>query len=74
LQPGGLFAFSNESAADESQDYGLNKSGRYAHSRRYIEDLSRQLNFDVVSYENTVIRKEGGVEVSGMIFVLKKHG
>ena len=74
MEPGGLFAFSNESVADENQDYVLNKSGRYAHSRHYIEALARRLNFSVVSYEKTVIRKEGGVEVAGMIFVLQKPG
>jgi predicted TPR repeat methyltransferase len=72
LEPGGLFAFSNEAVTDEKQDYVLNKSGRYAHSRDYIEELAQRLNFNVVSYDQSVIRKEGGNPVDGMIFVLKK--
>jgi predicted TPR repeat methyltransferase len=72
LEQGGLFAFSTEVAADEEQDFVLGKSGRYAHSMRYIKNLAQQQNFTEVSFNNTVIRKEGGQPVSGMIVVLKK--
>ena len=69
LKPGGLFAFSVESA-DENDSYVLRPSGRYAHSVRYIRELAEKHNLHEHVTENTVLRKEKNTSMNGQIIVL----
>jgi len=48
-----LFLFSTETGG-EDKDYQLQKSGRYAHSRKYIEEIATQnkLLVEACSFEN----------------------
>jgi predicted TPR repeat methyltransferase len=62
------FTFSTEST-DEA-DYKLNDTGRYSHSKSYIELLSKQFGFTVRSCEMATIRKQNGHPVPGHLFVL----
>lgn len=64
------FAFSVETSPDE--DYSLLKSGRYAHSKKYIKRLADQYGFSVVYKKKTKIRKESEDWIKGKIFILEK--
>lgn len=63
------FAFSTEST--DGADFKLNETGRYAHSRSYIELLSRKFGFTVRSCREETIRKQSGRPVAGELFVLR---
>jgi predicted TPR repeat methyltransferase len=66
---GAWFAFSTE-ATDEA-NYKLNETGRYSHSRSYIELLSRKFGFAVRSCQAESIRTQSGRPVAGYLFVLQ---
>ena len=64
------FCFSVEKCEDV--DFKLLTSGRYAHSKKYIDHLSKKSNFQVEAHNETVLRLEGNVPINGYVFVLKK--
>lgn len=66
----GLFCFSVESSMEEC-DFVLQPSNRYAHSRRYLERLARSHQFDVVSIEQKVVRREHQQALSAYLIVLR---
>jgi predicted TPR repeat methyltransferase len=71
LRPSGLFMFSTEK--DESgRDFVLRNSGRYAHSMNYVTNLATGLDFEVVSTEDVMLRKEGGKDIQGNVYVLRQ--
>jgi predicted TPR repeat methyltransferase len=63
------FALSIE--ATNEADYKLNGTGRYSHSKSYIERLSRKFGFAMRSCEAQSIRKQNGNPVDGYLFVLQ---
>ena len=63
------FAFSTE--ATEEADYRLNETGRYSHSKDYIELLSRKFGFEVRNCQAETIRTQSGNPVAGYLFVLQ---
>src|SRR5262249_5527883 len=65
----GLFAFSVEGSVE--RNFGLGKSGRYSHSRSYIEQLAAASKFLVRSVEQRVTRYEREHEVIGYLVVLE---
>jgi predicted TPR repeat methyltransferase len=67
LAGGGMFAFSVE-RHDGEDDFHLARSGRYAHSPRYIRALAQASGFTEWNAEETVIRKESGEPVKGYLF------
>ncbi|MGG7518915.1 methyltransferase domain-containing protein [Allorhizobium undicola] len=68
LAPGGHFAFSVERHAGP-QGFALAHSLRYQHSRAYVEGCLGENGFLPMASEETVIRKDGGKPVSGMLFI-----
>ncbi|MFQ5672420.1 MAG: tetratricopeptide repeat protein [Nitrospinales bacterium] len=68
---GAYFTFSTESSAGD-HDYVLSDTGRFTHSRDYIESLARQCGFDVEVCRPANIRKDRGQWVTGNLFVLRK--
>ncbi|MCH8036359.1 MAG: tetratricopeptide repeat protein [Proteobacteria bacterium] len=64
-----LFAFSTEICAGD--DYVLAATGRYAHSRPYVEGLARENGFRVGAREQVPLRLESGQPVMGDIYVLQ---
>lgn len=70
MVPGGCFAFSVEECATGT--FALQPSGRYAHSRAYIEDLARAHGFTVVASDTVSIRKHREGAADGLIFVLRR--
>ncbi|MGC2164607.1 MAG: tetratricopeptide repeat protein [Gallionella sp.] len=63
------FIFSTETAHE--QDYVLRSSGRFAHSRHYIETLANAHQFQIADWQATDLRMEGTQPVKGELFVLK---
>ena len=72
LRPGGMFAFSVESAT-ESEAFVLTGAGRYAHSIAYIQQLATDSGFSELAQRSVVVRKDKGrVDVNGYIFLLRR--
>ena len=63
------FAFSTEST--QGADFRLNETGRYTHSRGYIELLARQFGFAIRSCQAETIRGQSSRPVAGDLFVLQ---
>lgn len=64
------FLFSTESSA--RNDYILRPTGRYAHSRTYIQLLAKEHGFVIEMCQSVGIRKEHGQWIMGDIFILKE--
>lgn len=73
LATGGLFAFSVEHLDDGAEGYRLARSGRYAHSRAYVEGLGREAGLELERMLPTVIRKEDGAPVQGDLYAFVKR-
>lgn len=68
---GADFAFSVEDAG--SQDgFRLAQSLRYAHSEAYVRSLCDSYGFHIVQHDRTVIRKDGGKSIIGILFLARK--
>ena len=65
------FVFSCEKIDEQDEEKGwkLNTSGRYGHSRKYIEDTLEPLGYDEIAYREIVPRKEKGEDVKGHMFI-----
>jgi predicted TPR repeat methyltransferase len=69
LRPGGWFLFSIESA--DGGEYQLSPSGRFQHTRAYIEALAGRHAFAVKTRHPAALRLEGGQPVEGELFLLR---
>jgi predicted TPR repeat methyltransferase len=67
----GYFTFSVERSNCDS--YRLCSSGRYAHSRLYIEKLAEKNGFKIESCSETGIRKENDQWIEGDLYVLRSQ-
>ena len=74
LVDGGVLAFSVENLEDDSGEYRLFPSGRYAHSRSYIENCLKLHGLEPLKETESVIRKQSGEAVNGLLIVAKKGG
>ncbi len=70
LAPGGLFAFSVETLADDAGDFKVRPSGRFAHAPAYIARLAA--DFEIVGWERATVRLEVQKPVAGLFVVLQK--
>jgi len=70
---GGIIAFSVERLEDNSTEYRLFPSGRYAHSRTYIQDCLRRHGLHLIEEAKADIRKESENQVKGLLIVAKKE-
>ena len=64
----GNLVFSTEHS--ELEGYHILKSGRYSHSKSYIESLCKKFDYKVAHYSTTDLRKEKGHFLTGGIYVL----
>jgi len=71
-KPDAYFIFSTELASE--QDYILRPTGRYAHSRNYIETLAKNSGFTITASQTTDLRMEAQQAIKGELFVLKLGG
>ena len=67
-QPG-HFVFSTEHT--EIEGYHLLKSGRYSHSKSYVESLCKEFDFDISHFSTTDLRKEKEHFLTGGIYILE---
>ena len=72
LARGALFAFSVEHLDDAAGDFTLARTGRYAHSRAYLERIGTVAGFKLMQSVPTVIRKEDGQPVHGDLYAFAK--
>ena len=68
-RPEALFAFSVE--ASDGDGFELLRTGRYAHSRNYIEGLAATHDFTIGQRREIVVRQDHGHPIDGFIYVLK---
>lgn len=68
---GALFLFSTESTESE-KDWELRPTGRYAHSRAYVERLCRETGWHNLSHRRENIRKEKGAWIEGDLYLTQK--
>lgn len=68
-EAGALFLFSTEIAREG--DYVLNPTGRFAHSKSYIEALAEENHFAFVECVERQLRTDHGKEVIGYCFLLQ---
>lgn len=66
---GGWFAFSTEHI--ETSTYELRSSGRYAHSKSYIDSLCEKYGYVIKDFAVENLRKEKGEFLSGGFYLLK---
>ena len=72
-----FLVFSCERIDDEdapSSGWKLQSSGRYAHSRSYVERTAEEAGFYIVGYEEIVPRQEKGEDVKGHMFIFAIGG
>lgn len=65
LRPGGIFAFTVEE--HQGEDWSVGPSGRFRHSRTYLETLRDSLDYTTRSFERVVIRHDGGEPCQGFV-------
>ena len=70
LKSGGLFAFTVEKTYTEP--YELQKTIRYAHSKKYLATLAKKTQFETLRFDNIVLRKQRNIPVEGYLVVLQK--
>lgn len=73
VKPGGLFAFSVEDG-DEGDAPLLRPSLRYAHPEAFIRRRMAENGFDLVALEKSVIRRDAGQPVHGLLFLARRQG
>jgi len=71
LEPGGIFCFSLEQAADDV-DFELRASLRYAHSERYLRAIAAQAGFELVWLVPQAIREDQCDPIAGLYAYLRK--
>jgi len=72
LKLGGCFAFTTERG--EKYPFHLLDSGRYSHHADYIRDVAAKAGLVVGRLEEGFLRTERGVEVTGLLALLRKAG
>lgn len=72
LRSGGVFAFTVEKLADESRDYALQDSRRFAHSAAYLRRLAAAHGLSVRRIEDNWTRTENGRELPGLVCIVTR--
>lgn len=67
-RPGTLFLFSTELAEG---DYQIKSTGRYGHSRKYIDELAAEEHFAVLDSAGANLRREKDSWIAGNLYVLE---
>ena len=65
----GKFIFSTEHA--DKDGYHLLKTGRYSHSKSYIDGLCNKFGYKMCNFSTTTLRKEKGAFLTGGIYILE---
>lgn len=70
VKVGGMVIFTIEKTS--KYPYELQKTARFAHSKKYIKELVKKYNFDILLQQNAFLRKHNGKNLEGYFYVLKK--
>jgi predicted TPR repeat methyltransferase len=65
---GGKLAFSTEDY--DGDGFFLEQSGRYSHSKKYIESLCKTFGYELRHFETQALRKEKNQYISGGLYLL----
>jgi predicted TPR repeat methyltransferase len=65
---GGKLAFSTEDY--DGDDFFLEQSGRYSHSKNYIDDLCEKFGYKLRHFETQALRKDNNKYISGGLYLL----
>lgn len=69
LKPNGLLAFSTEITTKEN--FELQTSARFSHQQKYIENLLKTNQFEILAIKTTTIRTQFGAPIMGNIFIAR---
>lgn len=72
LKKDGFFVFSITRNTENENDFFLHPSGRFAHSRNYLEKTLEKCGFPTPDFVDSVLRREGGKEVRGWVVSARK--
>jgi predicted TPR repeat methyltransferase len=67
----GLFAFTVE-FLDAPENYQLQPSGRFCHSKHYIEELAIKFGLSVKLCQKIILREQNANNINGLLFVLSE--
>lgn len=70
LRPGGLFAYNAE--ISDKEDHFMTGSGRFAHSKYYLDNLAVQNGLSVMKYKVITMRTQDQKDVPGHLYLLRK--
>ena len=65
----GKLVFSTEHL--DGEGYILEESGRYSHSKKYIEGLSEEFGFKLIEFQRVFLRKDGNQTINGGLYLLE---
>jgi predicted TPR repeat methyltransferase len=71
LRRGGWVAFTLEALEGDEDRAELSPSGRYRHTRRYVERVLQKIGFEDVRMSSDTLRKEGGQWVEGWVVLAR---
>ena len=66
---GGKLAFSTEDS--DGDGYFLEVSGRYSHSKKYIDSLCEKFGYTVLHFERQSLRKQKNEYIMGGLYLLE---
>jgi predicted TPR repeat methyltransferase len=64
-----LFAFTIEKT--DIYPYELQKTARFAHSVKYIEELAARNNFNLLTKQNVILRRHQNRFIEGYLFIFQ---
>jgi len=74
MKSDGLFVFTVEQhlQKDRAENYVLQHHGRYSHTREYLRLALSDADFDIVTMDDVVLRKEESEPVGGLLVAARK--
>ena len=54
----------------EIDGYHILKTGRYSHSKTYVESLCKKFGYKIFHFSTAALRKERGANLTGGIYIL----
>lgn len=70
LRENGLLAFNAE--INQKDDFKMNQSGRFTHSKKYLDELAEKNHFKILHYSVVVTRMQNNEPVHGHLYVLSR--
>lgn len=71
LRKNGLFIFNSE--ITDQEDYKMNQSGRFSHSKTYLDALAIKNQFELLKYQVCTTRMQNNEPVYGHLYMLQRR-